>query len=115
MILFDWTWFGHEYAVGYSFDYTLLVHAAIYGVTVLGVMLLMLLNVTSSVTSFWRSHLIRWPFIQTGLIASMTAALYLEVLQMWQYEWNVGNFFGLADIVVGWSSAILVYYILRRI
>ena len=108
MTLFEFTILGHNFGIGISWDWTLLYHALIYGGTVPVVAL-----IKSLVSYYWWGLTLFSTCLQTGLITSCFASLYLEILQMWQFEWGCGMF-GLADLAVSWGAAYLVYRILRR-
>ena len=97
MLLFEFTIFEHLYGVGISFDLTLISHALIYGGTVVLVALLWAPCQNSA--------------LRSGLLASLTASLFLEINQMYQWHWECG-FFGIGDIVVSWASAYIVYLLL---
>ena len=122
MTLLEFTIFWHNYGIGVSWDWTLLTHAIIYGG------LVFVGAFVSDMIKFPPDYM---PTIQTvfgqrtyssmlaGLLASITAALFVELGQMYQYHWKLPNgdpcgMFGLGDIVVSWGSACLMYKLLRR-
>ena len=102
MTLLDWTWFGHNFGIGISWDWTLLWHVLIYGGTVW--VFAFITNGYPHNPLFYASRL--------GLSVSLTAAFYLEILQMWQYHWGCGMGDPL-DLAVSWGAAYVVYRRLR--
>ena len=117
-MILEWVWFGHSYGIGISLDWTLLSHVIIYGLTVPVVAFLMSIHVLRGFG--WKFFKISFDGrLECGLVTSMTAALYLELLQMWQYHWTIvnGDHVGMGDpldLLLSWGSAYMVYWILRN-
>ena len=111
--LLDWHWLGHHFGIGISLDWwNWWIHPLVYGLTV---------PVVAVLVVWVRLSRLNWKLLKTffvgqldvGLIASMTAALYLEILQTWQYNWNCGWGDPL-DLLLSWLAAYGVYRMLRR-
>ncbi len=94
MILFEFKILEHLFGVGFAFDKTLVYHWVIYGWTVF---------IISAIPKLTIRH---------GLVGSLTASLFLEINQMYQWHWECG-FFGIGDFIVSWFSAYLFYLILH--
>ena len=120
MILFDWTWLGHDFGVGVAWDWTLITHALFFGalVPIAAFTYGFLYGYAYWEMGMWR----RWVWLRrAGLLVSLTAALVVEVGQMWQFHWKIAvtgepaGMFGLGDLAAGGFAALLVYWLLRRI
>ena len=110
MTLFEFTILEHNFGIGISWDWTLLYHALIYGGTV---PVVAFIYAHVFIVKHFTYHNSYRAGLRSGLVASITAFFYLEILQMWQYHWGCG-IFGLADFAVSWGVAYVVYRILRR-
>ena len=113
-MILEWVWFGHSYGIGISLDWqNIWIHPLIYGLTVPVVAYIHHEAIRLRVL-FWEER-----SLIAGLLASMTAALYLELLQMWQYHWTIvnGDHVGMGDpldLLLSWGSAYLVYWITQK-
>lgn len=117
------------FGVGIKIDHTTFYHILIYGGLVLGWRrpYVPYQNLFSILTLWWKARgekqggasVLAYPSrvylsvylsgLFSALFASMTAALAVEILQGYQYQWNKGNFFDPLELLISWASAILVF------
>ena len=105
--LINWTWFNHNFGIGISLDWqNIWIHPLIYGLTV--PVWAFLFGVTMKRA------------LRGGFYASITAAIYLEALQAWQYHWQLanGDHVGMGDpldLLLSCGAAYGVYWLLRKL